>query len=78
MADLAGIKLGDTAKTTPFEATVDAAGNLSAFVIKGVDVGSRKGADVTLTIADVGVPVTIEKPKGAIEAPAALYQLLNG
>jgi hypothetical protein len=78
MTDLAGIKLGDTAKATPFEATVDGAGNLSTFVIKGVDVGAKKGVNVTLTIADVGVPVTIEKPKGAIEAPAALYQLLNG
>ena len=78
LADMAGIKLGDAAKTTPFEATIDAAGNLGTFVIKGVDVGSKKGVDVTLTIADAGVPVTIEKPKGAVEAPAALYQLLNG
>ena len=78
MANLAGIKLGDAAKATPFEATTDAGGNLSTFVIKGVDVGSKKGVDVTLTITDVGVPVKIEKPKGAVEAPAALYQLLNG
>jgi hypothetical protein len=78
LADLAGIKLGDAAKSTPFEATVDDAGNLATFVIKSVDLGARKGVDVTLTIAEVGVPVKIEKPKGAVEAPAALYELLNG
>jgi hypothetical protein len=78
LASLAGIKLGDAAKTTPFQATIDAAGNLSTLVIKGVDVGPKKGVDVTLTVADVGVPVTIDKPKGAITAPTALYQLLNG
>lgn len=78
LAGLAGITVGDAAKSTPFAATTDGAGNLSTFVIKGVDVGSKKGVDVTLTIADIGVPVTIDKPKGAIEAPAALYQLLSG
>jgi hypothetical protein len=78
LASLAGIKLGDTVKATPFEATTDGAGNLSTFVLKGVDIGAKKGVDVTLTIADVGVPVKIAKPKGAVEAPAALYQVLNG
>lgn len=78
LVDLAGVTLGDTAKNTPFEATLDEAGNLSTFVVKGVTVGAKKGVDLTLSIADVGKPVTIQKPKGAVEAPAALYELLNG
>jgi hypothetical protein len=61
-------KIDDTAKALPFEATV-ANGVLSTLSVKGLKI-SGKATDVTLTITDVGKPVAIEKPKGAVAAPA--------
>ncbi|MFC7481243.1 hypothetical protein ACFQX7_16055 [Luedemannella flava] len=64
-----------SAKALPYEATI-ANGVLSTLTVKGIKIGG-KPSDVTLTLTDVGKPVTIEKPKGAVPAPADLYSLLS-
>ncbi len=70
-----GGKVDPAAKALPYEATV-ADGALATLKVKGLKVGTGT-ADVTLTVTDVGQPITIAKPKGAVSAPADLYSLLS-
>ncbi|GAA1734398.1 hypothetical protein [Luedemannella helvata] len=69
-----GGKVDAAAKALPYEATV-ADGALATLKVKGLKIGTQT-ADVTLTLTDVGKPITIAKPKGAVSAPADLYSLL--
>lgn len=71
-------KLGASAKAVPYEATIDEAGTIATFTVKGLNLAGKKGVDVTVTFTDVGKPVTITKPKGPVQAPGDLYSLVAG
>lgn len=72
-------ELADKARDIPFEATLDAQGNLTGFTFTVPAVGSRQERRIALAISDHGVPVDVAKPPAAqvVEAPEALYRLLN-
>ena len=68
-------KVSPSATALPFTAKV-AGGLLTSLTVSGVEI-AKKPTDVTITVTDVGTPVAIVKPKGAVNAPADLYTLLG-
>jgi hypothetical protein len=75
--NMAHITVGASAQPVPFEAALDDAGNLLRLTLKDVDVGTAKHLELDVTMQDVGKPLNIGRPDGAIEAPATLYPLLG-
>lgn len=68
-------KAGAKAKAVPFTATLDDQGRLTSFKEDGATIDPALTVEITFT--DFGAPMSITKPAGAIEAPAAIYQFLN-
>ncbi|HKT05142.1 MAG TPA: hypothetical protein VJT31_36975 [Rugosimonospora sp.] len=68
-------KAGEKAKAVPFTATLDDQGHLTSFKEDGATIDPALTAEITFT--DFGAPMSITKPAGAVEAPAAVYQFLN-
>jgi hypothetical protein len=71
--------LADKAKSVPFEATVDDKGRLATLKVTVPAVGSGKEIVVDVTYSDFGTSVKASPPPSTdtIEAPAALYTVLN-
>ncbi|WP_433606285.1 hypothetical protein ACQP2P_29635 [Dactylosporangium sp. CA-139114] len=71
--------LGDKAKAVPFTATVDAEGHLAALKVSLPAYADTPASDTEVTFAGFGQPVTATAPAAAdvMEAPAALYDVLN-
>jgi hypothetical protein len=68
-------KAGDKAKAVPFTATLDDQGRMTSLKEDGATIDPGLTSEITFT--DFGAPMSITKPAGAIEGPAALYQFLN-
>jgi hypothetical protein len=71
-------KLGDKAKAVPANVTLDDQGRLAAV---SVDLSSiDPNASINTTYTDHGAPVSINAPApvDVVEAPPAVYQVLNG
>ncbi len=68
---------GAAAKTTPFAATLDEQGRLTALTINAD--GYDKALTRSITFADYGspTPIVTPSPSAVQPAPASLYQLLN-
>jgi len=71
--------MAEKAKNIPFEATLDAQGNLVGFTFTVPAFGTEKETPVKMAISDHGSKFDIAKPDAAqvVEAPDLLYQLLN-
>jgi hypothetical protein len=71
--------LGAKAKSVPFEATVDDKGRLATLKVTVPAFGSQKEEVINATYSDFGTDVKVTPPATAdvIEAPAAVYTLLN-
>lgn len=71
-------KAGAAARTTPFAATLDGQGRLTALTINAD--GYDKTLTRSITFADYGSPTPIVTPAPNLvrPAPASLYQLMNG
>jgi hypothetical protein len=69
--------LAGKAKALPFEATVNAQGQLSLLKVSVPAAGDRPAYDVQYVYSNFGVKVAPQKPAGAVKAPAGLYQLIN-
>lgn len=71
--------LAEKAQNIPFEATVDAQGQLSTFKFTVPAHGTDKETAVVMTITDHGAPVEITKPAAeqTVEAPEMVYQLFG-
>jgi hypothetical protein len=72
--------IGDAAKTLPFQATVDAEGRLTTFVVNVPTVGKTKAYNFSVTYGDYGTAPAVAAPTAAevVKAPAKAYELLNG
>jgi hypothetical protein len=70
--------LGDKAKVMPFEATLDAQGNLATMVLD-INAVVPGGGKMTVTYTGVGSPVTIAAPPAAevVEMPAEMIAALS-
>lgn len=71
--------IGEAAKTLPFQATVDAEGRLTSFLVNVPTVGKTKAYDYSVTYADYGTAPAVAVPAAAdaVAAPAAAYELIN-
>jgi hypothetical protein len=71
--------LADKAKAVPFEATLDEKGRLSTIKVTVPAFGDKKEDTINVTVSDYGT-ATVTKPAAAdvVDAPAAVYQILNG
>jgi hypothetical protein len=65
--------VGISAKKTPFTATLDSQGRLTALKINSTD----KLLIQTFTFSSYGSPSKISAPSGASKAPATLYEFFN-
>lgn len=72
--------LGDKAAAVPFTATVDAEGRLSELLIDVPAAGENKAHQLKLAVRDYGTATMPAKPTGnaVVEAPANMYEMLNG
>jgi hypothetical protein len=72
-------KLGDKAKSVPFEATTDDQGRLTSLKITVPAIGSEKETVVSITFSDFGAPVNATKPAASEvqEAPEQIYQFFT-
>ncbi len=69
--------LADQAKAIPFEAAVDDKGRLTSLKLTIPTTAKVTAQTWEATFSDFGTPVSATKPAGAIETPAALYELFN-
>ncbi|WP_327004679.1 hypothetical protein OHA72_58265 [Dactylosporangium sp. NBC_01737] len=81
MTDEAVVKaLGAKAATVPFTATLDAEGRLTELLIDVPAAGPTKPHQLKMTVTQHGTVTIPARPTGkaVIEAPAAVYDFLNG
>jgi hypothetical protein len=72
--------LGDKAKAIPFTASLDAQGRLTQVVLDIPAAGKVKAHKVEVAYSDYGAAAPVEEPPAGDrqEAPASMYEMLNG
>jgi hypothetical protein len=69
--------LAGKAKALPFEATVNAQGQLSQLKVAVPAAGAQPAYDVEYVYSNFGAKVAPQKPAGAVNAPAGAYVVIN-